>query len=107
MTTSPREIKESPWRQGADERRVYALTTTPWGSSPTSVTVTIYPLGAYNAKGAESSATNMTGTVSVVGDVIETPTIHSLTPGVNYRVEWKFTIDGNVLEAYGIIAAEE
>lgn len=52
------------------------------------------------------TSTVMTGAASVEGNVITLPVIHSLTAGVIYRCEVKFTIDGNVLEAYVYIRAE-
>ena len=42
--TVPRDAKESPLLQGADEQIAYQLTTTPWGSTPTSVDVKCYDI---------------------------------------------------------------
>jgi len=103
MTVS-REVKESPLLQGADEQIAYQLTTTPWGSTPTSVDVKCYDI----TTGARTdvTSTNMTGTASVAGDVITCPKLTALTAGSTYRVEVKFTSGGNVWEAYFIVKAE-
>lgn len=100
MTVS-RKIIESPLIQGSDEQISYTLTTTPWGSSPGSVTVVIK-----DANGTDVSATCLSGSASVSGDVITTPKVIGLTPGSKYRMEIKFTISGNVLEAWAEIWGE-
>ena len=100
----PREMKESPLLQGEDEQIAYRITTTPWGSSPTSVDVKCYDI----TTGARTdvTSTKLTGTVSVTGDAITCPVLKSLIAGNTYRVEVKFTAAGNVLEAYFIVRAE-
>jgi hypothetical protein len=97
-----REVKESPIYQGSDEIIAYTLTTTPWGSSPSSPTVVIKSLPDLS----DTSVTNLNGAPSVLGDVITTPAVKSLTAGTRYRLEIKFTISGNVFETYCIIIAE-
>jgi hypothetical protein len=87
--------------QGADEQIAWTLTTTPWGSSPTSIALVLK-----NAAGTDVTATNVTGSSSAVGDVITTGLVHSLTAGIRYRMEVKFTCSGNVFEAFGFIDAE-
>jgi hypothetical protein len=72
-----RKIIESPLKQGADEQIYYTLTTTPWGSSPTSVAVVLK-----NAAGTDVSSTNLSGAASVSGDVITTLN-GPLTAGAN------------------------
>jgi hypothetical protein len=102
MTVVNREVKESPFGQGKDESKAYALTTTPWGSSPTSVTVKIY-----NSAGTDMSSTNLSGSVSVSGDVITTPLVTALTAGERYRLEFKFTCSSNIFEAYVYVIGED
>lgn len=96
-----RKIIESPLKQGADEQIYYSLTTTPWGSSPSSVTVIIK-----NSAGVDVSSTNLSGSANVVGDVITTPKVTSLTAGSAYRLEIKFTVSQNVVEAWADIHCE-
>jgi len=105
-----RAIRESPVTQGEDEIISYTLTTTPWGSSPSSVSVVVY-----DVTGATSTAawTNVTATVmpvnspSVVGDVITLSPLKLLTDGHIYRLEIRFTCGGNVFETYGLVIGGE
>lgn len=101
MTDHLREFIESPLRQGKDEQIAYTLTTTPWGSSPSSPVVTIY-----DQTGTDVSTTNLSGSASAAGDVVTTPKVISLTAGKRYRLEIKFTSGGNVFEVYGYILGE-
>ena len=98
-----RQVKESPITQGEDEQIAYTLTTTPWGSTPSSVSVVIKTVPGLT----DTSATNLTGSASVASDVITTPVIKSLVAGQQYRLEIKFTSSGNVFEAWAIINGEE
>ena len=101
-----RKFIESPLRQGEDEKVAYALTTTPWGASPTSVTVKIFSLNATTGAKTDVSSTKLSGVVAVVGNVITTPLVQSLIPGTHYRLEITFSSSGNTFEAWGIIEAE-
>jgi hypothetical protein len=94
-------ITESPLTQGEDEQIAYTLTTTPWGSSPSDVSVVLK-----NSSGTDVSATYLSGSASVAGDVITTPVVKSLVAGTQYRLEIKFTVSGNIFEAFGFIDAE-
>ena len=100
--TINREFKESPMAQGVDEIVAYNLTTTPWGSSPTSPVVKIY-----DSAGTDVSSTNLTGSATVNGDVITTPAVKTLTNGNRYKMQVKFVSGGNTYEAFGYIDAEE
>jgi len=102
MNVQDRRIKESPLYQGEDEEVTYSLTTTPWGSSPTNVAVTVK-----DEDDIDVTATVTSGSASVSGDVITLPTIHSLTAGEDYRVEISFTVSGNVMETWVVIKAQE
>ncbi len=96
-----REVKESPLAQGADEQIAYSLTTTPWGSSPSSVSVKIYNL----ATGVDLTTTNLSGSASAAGDVITTPLVTALVAGVSYKLEIKFTSGTSIFEAFAKINA--
>lgn len=100
-----REVKEGVQLQGKDEIIAYELTTTPWGSSPTSVAVTLWDVTA--ATWTDVSSTMLSGAASVAGDVITTPLVTGLTAGSTYRLEVKFSTGGNTLEAYAVIQAEK
>lgn len=101
MDSESRRILESPIYQGEDEQLAYALTTTPWGSSPSTPVVTIK-----NAAGEDKTVDFTTGSASISGDVLTTPTILDLIAGAQYRLEIKFTVNGNVEEAWGDLRGE-
>ena len=100
-----REIAEGQMIQGADEEIIYTLTTTNWGSSPTSPSVVVFDI-------SDNSRTDVTTTVmptnspSVSNDVITLSPLKSLTAGKKYRVEVKFTIGSSIFETYAIVNAE-
>lgn len=89
--------------QGVDEEILYTITTTNWGSSPTSVAVVAKDISNSNA---DVSSTVLSGSSSVSGDVITTPVVKSLTVDHRYRIEVKFTAGGSVWEAYFLLDAE-
>ena len=99
--TIQRKIIESPLKQGADEQIYYTLTTTPWGSSPSAITIVLK-----TAAGADVSATNLVGSSSVNGNIITTPLVSGLTAATSYRLEIKFTVSQNVVEAWADIHCE-
>ena len=101
MDSESRCIKESPIYQGEDEQIAYTLTTTPWGSSPSSPVVTVK-----NAAGEDKTSDFTDGNASASGDVITTPTILDLVDGAQYRLEIKFTVSGNVEETWGDLCGE-
>lgn len=107
MNAKTREFKESPLYQGVDESIVHSVTTTPWGSSPSSIVVKLYEFGGGGPEIAASwsdvSSTKLTGSASAAGDVITLPAISGLEVGKTYRVEVKFVSGGKTLEAFGII----
>jgi len=99
-----REIAQGELRQGADERIVYQLTTTNWGSSPSAPVVKLYDVT--HGSRTDVSTTNLSGSASVSGDVITAPLVYGLTAGNMYRLEWQFICSGNTFEAYASIVAE-
>lgn len=104
MNPNDREVKEGTQYQGKDEEVAYNVTTTPWGSSPSGVTVMVLD-ETNNDKDVTSSVTS--GSTNVSGDVITLLTIKSLAAGHRYRVEVEFTTGGNVLELHFIIEAQK
>ena len=101
MDKDDRRILESPIHQGEDEQIAYTLTTTPWGSDPSSPALTIK-----DADGEDVTGDYTSGSASASGDVITMPTILDLVAGVQYRLEIKFTSGGNVLEAWAEMRGE-
>lgn len=102
---SKREIKEGLQEQGVDERVIYTLTTTPWGSSPSSIEVKAFSV----TEDGSPTYTDVTSTLfptnspSAVGDVITLSLCRAMTEDVLYRIEIKFTCSGNIFEPYAYI----
>lgn len=96
-----RQIEGLPQPQGEDEEVTYTLDVTEVGSNPSNVSVVV------KRNGVDVSGDVLDGTATVSGNIITLPVIASLEAGFDYRVEVKFTLNGNVLEAYGIIVGEE
>ena len=102
MGPKDREIIGSPFYQGEDEYIVRSVTTTPWGSAPAAVSVVVKDID-----GTDVSASVLTGAPVVVGDVITLPALHSLTAGMEYRLEVKFTSGGNIYECWARVVGQE
>lgn len=100
---SDREVVEGPQIQGEDEKITYTITTTPWGSSPTDVSMVVK-----DKDGTDVTSTVTSGSISVAGDVITLKPIDSLTTtGTRYRVEVQFTCGGGApFETYFFIDCE-
>jgi hypothetical protein len=103
MDADSRRIVESPIHQGEDEKLAYTLTVpTSWGADPSSPSVTIK-----DADGEDVTGDYTSGSASVSGAVITTPTILDLVAEAQYRLEVKFTVSGgNVEEAWGDMRGE-
>lgn len=80
----------------------YPLTVTPWGSYSSGVTVKLYRVDPDNTR-VDVSSTNLTGSASVAGDVITSPTVYGLTADTKYRLEFKWVSGSNTLETYMVI----
>lgn len=92
-------VVEAPRKQSPDESIAYSITTTPWGSTPTSVAMYVYDV---TVQGTVTDVTNtvVQGATSVTGDVISTKRIRLLTLGHDYRVDVQFTdANSNIWEA--------
>ena len=100
-----REVKEGIQPQGVDEKIAYKITTTPWASSPTSIVVKAYDITVDGTR-TDVTATVLSGSASVTGDVITLPLLQALTYGKTYRVEVQFTVTGNVFEPFFLVKAE-
>lgn len=100
-----REVAEGTQYQGEDESIAYTLNVSAIGSSPSSVSAVVKSV-------AGSVMTVVTATVmptnvpTVDGNVITLSPLTALTAGVLYRVEVKYSIDGNILENYFNVQAQ-
>lgn len=104
---SVREIKEGKQEQGIEEEIIYTLTVpTTWGTPTGTPTVKGFVLAAGASPSDVTSTVFPTGSASIASQVITLPKFKSLTEGVMYRVEIKFsTSQGDVKEAYALIEA--
>lgn len=100
---SNREVAGGLRYQGEDERIIYSVDTSPAGGSPTAVGVAVFEEGTWENV---TSTVMPDGSPSVDGDVITLPVLIALTAGKTYRIEVKFTSEGNVLEHYIRVRAE-
>ena len=92
--------------QGPTEKLAYRLTTTPWGSTPTSVSMVVLDT-TDSEEGTDVTTASTEGSSSTSGDVITTKRIKSLTLGKNYRGELTFTdSDSNVWCALFVIKCQ-
>lgn len=99
-----RQVTEGTQAQGVDEKIIYAVDTTPWGTgSLTNIGVAVKD--ASNGL-ADVTATVTSGSVSETAGVITLPKLQSLTQGTLYRVEVKWDLGGNTLECYFFVRAE-
>lgn len=100
--SATREVNESPLFQGANESLAYNLTVTPWGSTPTSITTTLYDItDAENPSDVTTAKT--AGSASVAGDIITTKRLTSLVLGNTYKLTTRFTDSAsNTWEAFAI-----
>jgi hypothetical protein len=100
---SIREVTEGRLILGEDEKQKFSITTTPWGTGPSSISVVIKDV---TADWQDVTASKMTGSPTLSGDVITTPLVHSLVRNHLYRVEVKFDAQGNTFEPYFEIDCE-
>lgn len=103
--TINREAVESPLRQGVDEIVAYSITTTPWGSTPTSISVVVKDVT--NSYQDVTSVVMPTNSPTANGDVITLSPLKLLTLGHTYRVEVLFTTGSNTWEPYFIVEAQK
>ena len=103
-----REANESPYPQGANESVYYTVTTTPWGGTPTSPSVTIYDVtGDAYTQITDLSTIMPTNSPTVSGDIITLSPLKALTAGNRYRVNVRFTSGGDIFEAFFEVWAED
>ena len=100
-----RTVVQGTQRQGIDEAIAYEIDVTNWGDSPSNASVKVYSVTGDTF--TDVTITVMpTGVPTVTGNKIKLPLLKSLTQGVTYRVELKFEIVANTLEAHFLVLAE-
>jgi hypothetical protein len=98
-----RVVKESPVYQGEDEKVAYQFNYGGIGTPDNSpITVELK-----DGDGEDVSGSKLEGSASLSGDVVTCPKVIDLDPGVVYRLECQVVINGNTVERYTEIIAEE
>lgn len=101
-----RQMLEQDLSQGLDEEIIYSFSSTPWGSSPTSIAAKAFDVT--NDNRTDVTATVLpAGSASAAGDVISLPVLKALTYGHIYRIEVLFTSGGNKYEPFFFVRAEQ
>lgn len=100
MAEINREVLEGDQYVGIDERPYLTVTTTNWGSSPTSVTVTSYEYNKVTDTYTLNTSTIFpSGSASVSGDIITLPCLVPEAVDDMYEVHVKFTAGGSIWDA--------
>ena len=103
---SLREVKESPLRQGTDERIAYIFDFTELGTPSTDVSSTdSFQLYDMNNQ-ADVTSTLLSGSGSVSTYYVTSPLVISLTAGVDYKLTSRAVISSNTVSAYALITGE-
>lgn len=95
-----RRIEQSPVFQGVDEDVYYKINTEPWGGSPTNILVVV-------KRNGEVTDDILTGNATTNGNWITLPKISNLVVGTWYRLEIKFTSNGNVVKMWSDLVGQE
>jgi len=100
----PRRIKIPgfPEEQRPDERVAYDLTISATYPSPSTPAGKLYDI---TERGTETdvTASKLSGSAAIVGQVMTSPLVISLVAGRVYRLEFQFVSGGNTFEPYGLI----
>jgi hypothetical protein len=92
-------ITGSPETQRPDERVAYAPTIDASYPSPSNPVCTLYDL----SDDSDVSATKLSGSPAINGQVFTSPLVIGLVAGRSYRLEFQFVSGGNTFEPYLII----
>ena len=107
---SLREVKESPLKQGTDERIAYVFDFTDLCSASTDPSTDVSSTDSFQlydmSAAADVSSTKLTGAGSVSTYFVTSPLVISLEAGVDYRLTAKVVISSNTLSAFAIIRGE-
>ena len=98
MPTSIRRVVEGRQVQSIKEDIQWQISTTPWGGSPTPVTLYVWDVSQNFLD--VTAIVAIGGPPTVAGDIITSQIISGLTMDHLYRVEFIFVIGANTLSAY-------
>ena len=93
------QIVGSPEQQRPDERVAYQVTIDSSYPSPSSPVCKLYDI----SDGSDVSATKLSGSASIVGQVFTSPLVIALVAQTTYRLECQFQSGGNTFEPYLLI----
>ena len=100
------KIKEGMQYQGTTEEVTYTLTyPSSWGT-PTSPSVVAYSVNETTGALTDVTSTVLSGSASVLGQVVTLPEMKSLTADVLYRVVVTVTSGTNLFTAWAHVRAE-
>ena len=102
MLDTDRKIVESELYMGPAEQIAYTLTTTPWGSSPSSVACALYD----SAGDDVTSSHQISGSASASGDTITSWVLGSIDANEAYKFVWTFTISSNIEVAWADVIGQ-
>lgn len=106
MPLPSRKFNQTPWSQGSQESIAYKIDFTKWNPNSTPITNQNTKLIDVTNGYVDVSLTKLTGATSILGNIVTTPLVHALVADVQYRLNVYIDVDGNTLEAWGIIVGE-
>lgn len=97
---SVRSLQKSPEIQGVDEAVAWEADVTKWVVSdpPTNPTCKLYRIDA--SVHTDVTDVNLTGSASVLGNVVTSPIVSGLTAGEKYRLVFRFNLGTQLASAY-------
>ena len=98
-------IRESPKAQKFAESVIYTLTSTPWGTSPSVVSVIVYDITDGEPYTDVTSTVMPTNSPSILGDVITFSPLKLLTRDHKYLMDIFFTCNSKEFNTDCIIVA--
>ncbi|MEW6650576.1 MAG: hypothetical protein AB1453_10355 [Chloroflexota bacterium] len=101
MTALIRKLKPEN-EQGANEEIFYRFSTTPWGGSPSGVSLRVLDVTA-DFSDVTSEVSTQGETPTVEGDLISLPRVKNLKAGRVYRLLPRFMAGGKTLEPIFIV----
>ena len=104
MAPTRREVVEGKQAQGTGETTVWSITTTPWGGSPSGPSAVAY--NVTDGARTDVSASVLSSSPTVAGDVITSPCLTALCALQLYRVEVAFYSGCTLLETFFNVEGE-
>ena len=87
-------VREGVKTQREGESLAYSITTTPWGTSPGTIVCSLWDITDATNE-VDVTLTKLTGSTSVLGDVVTTKKVFGLVEDHRYRLDVSFAANGN------------